>query len=390
MLGDEIVITGLGAVTPLGGDVTTTWGRLIKGESAIEKDPLDGCLKARISGPGFTREQQEKDSHKKHLEILRRAVSEAIAASGVPRDSAGLFLLCQSKPLVGIFENFSENLPGGYGACVASDFNFKNKIVKNIVAACSGGIQAVYSAVISLMSGVADFAVIGVAETSIYPLYTSAFKRMGVLARRKMMPFDCRREGFAIGEGAAAVVIEKKTSVSPLRRGKILARIEGIYSGASSKDILDIGEDPDAIVRAIWSLTSEGASKEKAVLPDVDYIHAHGTATRSNDAAEALAITRVFENSANGDFLRRKVSVSSTKAATGHLLGASGILGLIFAVCAIKDKKIPPTLNLEEPVTQDIDFTPVRYKVKNVKRAMALAYGFGSQVGAVLVGELRL
>jgi len=375
-LDDRIVVTGIGAVTPLGKDVPSTWNSLIKGDSAVSKDSDGDYLSARISG-------LEGNFFKKHSAVLRMAVAEAIDMARLPRSARGLFILCQSKLGGEIFEDFWWNLYGApsYSA-VIGDFDFGNKIVKNIVGACSGGIQAIFSGVSSLMTHAAtlDFAVIGVAETSIYPIYVSSFARMGVLSNSCVRPFDKKRDGFAIGEGAAAIVIERKCDISESRHPLVLAEICGIYSGSSS-DIVDIGKNPASIVEAIRSASY--ADEKNSFLNQIDYVHAHGTATKSNDFAEAMALKDVFGRIGRmGD-----IAVSSTKAATGHLLGASGILGVVFSICAIRDKKVPPTLNLNEPISDEIDFVPNRFKDKNIRRALVLAYGFGAQIGAITVGK---
>lgn len=363
---DIPAVTGMGAVTPLGVGVSAGWRALVRGDSAVSRG-CNGYPEARPPD-GFRGEDRAYD-------MLLAAVDEALGPAKIPREKKVCFVLSQSKPGAGIFTDFFPNVMGACGARVASNFDFASKTVKSAVAACAGGIQSIFCAISALDSGQYDAVVVGAAEASIEPLYAGAFGNMGVLARERVRPFDERREGFALGEGAAAIVIERK-SAAAARGVAVIAEISGI-SVLSSSDTLNIGRDSGTVTRAIRAAAGEYIDR-------IDYINAHGTATRQNDPAEARAIADAFGDRA------RNVAISSTKAATGHMLGAGGVSEFIFSILAMVEGLAPPTLNLEAPIA-DLDFVSggsARRAI--IRRAMSLSYGFGSQIGAVVCAKTGL
>lgn len=352
----EVVVTGIGTVTPLGLSALETWRNLISGKSAIKKK--NGYLVAEVAKDYLP---------DRTYFMLQNAVSEAISDAKISEGFNVAFVLSQSKPDIKVFEDFLENIVGNIGLKVASDFNFKHKSIKNVVAACATGLHSIYSGINMLKNGLCDICVIGVAESSLNEFYLSAFKNMGVLSKSTMRPFDEKRDGFAVGEGAGACVIEKETSA--LKRGaKIYCQINSCVV-SSALDVINFKNSVKIISHTIKKAKPEG----------IDYINAHGTATRVNDEVEVAALCDAF-----GDTIY-DIPISSTKAATGHLLGASGIVEFIFCILAVKYGVIPPTLNLVRAIT-NLNFVPEVSIKKEIKNAMSLSYGFGGQVGVICCG----
>ncbi|MDI6756724.1 MAG: beta-ketoacyl synthase N-terminal-like domain-containing protein [Endomicrobiia bacterium] len=365
-MNDAVVVTGVGAVTPLGSTARSSWRALIDGKSAVSLG-AGGYLDARPPS--------EFVGHERAYKMLLSAVGEAIGEARLPGEFPVCFVMGQSKPGAGIFEDFFSNVMGSVGARVASQFDFASKSVKNAVAACAGGIQSIFCAISAIESGSFDAAVVGAVEASIEPLYVGAFGNMGVLSRTSARPFDEGRDGFALGEGAAAVVIERK-SRAMARGAEILSEISGI-SATSSSDVINIGRDSLAITRAIKAAAGN-------FIDEIDYINAHGTGTRENDPAEARAILDAFGGRAGA------IGVSSTKAATGHMLGAGGLAEFIFSLLATAEDVAPPNLNLIRPLAP-LDFIQGKSGRRMcVRRAMSLSYGFGSQIGAVVCAKPAL
>jgi 3-oxoacyl-(acyl-carrier-protein) synthase len=204
--------------------------------------------------------------------------------------------------------------------------------------------------------------VCGCSETSIHPLYIAGFKNMGVLTKCMPKPFDKDRDGFAIGEGACFIVIENlKTAIK--NNAKIYSEIENFSNGIYSDKIL--------------SITSHIKMKQiikKAISGNTpDYIHMHGTATKLNDYNESKAVFESFDNAS-------KISLSSTKAATGHMLSVSAMAGTVFSLFAMKNNIVPPTLNFKQTdINLNLDYTPNKAKVKKINSSLILSFGFGGQ-----------
>jgi len=209
------------------------------------------------------------------------------------------------------------------------------------MAACATGLWAVAQGAQAIAVGECDRVVGGAVETPVTPLTLAGFERMGALASGRCLPFDRRRDGLALGEGGALFVLE---SVERARWRAAIAAIEKCL-------------------------------KQSRLHPQqIDFLHAHGTGTRLNDAAEAEAIARVF-----GD----RIPVTSTKGATGHTLGASGAVGLAFCLLAMRDKCLPPTVGLREPEFA-IDVVE-EARDRPVANALCLSFGFGGQNAAIAV-----
>jgi 3-oxoacyl-(acyl-carrier-protein) synthase len=251
------------------------------------------------------------------------------------------------------------------------------------VTACSSGGHAMAWGATMIRSGLVDMALVGAAEASLHPIVIGSYRRMGVLAAggddpaASVRPFSATRCGFAIGEGAAALVLESAASAA--RRGvRPIARLLGWASGCQVASLTAVEPDGATLAHvARLAMTRAGLSAE-----DLDMVHTHGTATVANDRAEARALHAVLGRAAGG------VSVTSTKGSHGHLLGATTAVELALTVLAIERGEVPPTANLTDPDPEiDLDCTPLVARKRPVRYALKIASGFGGHVlAAVLAG----
>jgi 3-oxoacyl-[acyl-carrier-protein] synthase II len=243
--------------------------------------------------------------------------------------------------------------------------------VQNITAACATGTNSPILAAQWIRHGVCDLVLAGAVESSLHPLYFAGFDQMGVLARSVVCPFDKRRQGFALGEGAGIFVLERKDHAL-MRGARIYGEITGWAMANDASHAVAFGRSGSVIAEAI------ARALQRAGRDRVDYINAHGTATPLNDIIETRAIKKAFGARAGS------ISLSSTKAATGHLLGASGAVEFAFSLLALRDQIIPPTLNLCEPDSEcDLDYTPQHVRMATVESVMSLSFGFGGQIGVI-------
>jgi 3-oxoacyl-[acyl-carrier-protein] synthase II len=222
-----------------------------------------------------------------------------------------------------------------------------------------------------IRDGLCEIALAGVSESSLTSFYRSGFEQMGVLAHgspQDVRPFDKNRSGFAMGEGAAVFVLERETSAQV--RGCVpLAKLIGTALQHSAMDSIRFDSDGSAVARLLKTVLTEKS---------LGYINAHGTATVMNDLVESRGIKMALGHQAN------QIKISSTKAATGHLLGAAGALEAAFCVLALRDQRVPATLNFEQPDSEfDLDYVPNHSQSLAFDSSVSLSYGFGGQMGAV-------
>lgn len=254
---------------------------------------------------------------------------------------------------------------------------------RNVIAACATGLYAAALGASWIRHGECDICVVGSVEASLLPLVVSGFAQMGVLAQptngaapsRLARPFDRQRHGFVLGEGAGVLVLEEEGQAC--QRGvKEYGQLLGWGIGCDPSHPVRGAIDGAPIARVIHQ-----ALQMAGVQPaQIDYLNTHGTGTRFNDVSETRAIKRALGRQAY------EVPMSSTKASTGHLLGAAGSVELAFALLAKRDGFIPPTLNLEDPDPDcDLHYTPRVGHRHPIQTAMSLSFGFGGPVGAVIV-----
>ena len=272
--------------------------------------------------------------------------------------------------------------PDAAARTVAARLGLAGPIAAPVTACASGGHALVVGAGL-IRRGVVDAALVGAAEASLHPLIIGSYRRMGVLADARgdpatsVRPFSASRRGFAIGEGAGVLVLESLASAA--RRGaKPIALVQGWAGGCQTAGLTDMEPDGKTLAHLLR------LALERAAVPpeDVDYVNAHGTATVSNDAAEARAIRIALGDAA------ARVSVSSTKGSHGHLLGAATAVELVLTVLAIRRGAVPPTVNLTDPDPAiGLDCTPLTARRRPVRRALKIASGFGGQMLAVVLAS---
>jgi 3-oxoacyl-[acyl-carrier-protein] synthase II len=361
----RIVISGIGLVTPLGNGRELTWKNLIAGKTAIH--PAENGLEARVIdfSPNGARSRMG--------DFALLAAKEALDHAKIPiTDRRRITIGCvigQSKPVLPNFSLFS------FSDWTANDVVKRELLLSgptmNVIAACATGVAAMETAKNWLEDGVCDAVLAGAAESSLNDFYRAGFEQMGVLAKEKtanVTPFGKNRNGFAMGEGAAVMLLEREDSARG--RGVVpVAFLERTALGQNVTDSIKSSEGGQAVARIIDSALRG--------LP-VDYINAHGTATQMNDLSETRGIRLALGKKAYA------AKVSSTKAATGHLLGAAGAVEAAFAALALRDQVVPPTLHLTDPDPAcDLDYTPLTARKEILVSSLSLSYGFGGQMGAV-------
>lgn len=406
----RVAITGIGAITPVGVGHEGFWSALAAGRSGISQIQEFDTSRLKTTIAGFCREfRPEQFFDERELTRLDRVSQMAVAATELAVRDAGLDDSLLQGYNVGVIlgtgfggQRSIEEFCGAYflngqgrRSAIAIPKSMYNASSSNIAirfktrgpnitvtTACSSGANAIGQAFHSVRYGHADRMVAGGADAPVTPVVMDAWKEMRVLStknacpERACKPFSANRDGFVLSEGAGIVILEELDSA--LQRGvHVYAEVVGYGSTADAAHITF--PDPDGEAHAIML-----ALKDGSVSPDeIDYINAHGTATKLNDASETEAIKRVFGSRAY------EIPTSSTKSMIGHSMGAAGAIEFIAAVLAIEHQVVPPTINYEEPDPQcDLDYvTQGSRPVKDVLRtAMSNSFGFGGN-NAVLVAR---
>lgn len=375
----RVVVSGVGLVTPLGVTRELTWKNILEGRTAIVKESHG--LEAHVQNFSMN------GAHSRTGDFAVMAASEALNHAGISSEFISTHeigcAISQSKPILsghaGPALNPTLLLSSFFGfsceSIVQKEFSLTGPTA-NIAAACATGVASIETGVHWIQTGQCDVALVGAAEASLHPFFRSGFEQMGVLAHGEnasaARPFDKNRSGFVMGEGAAVLVLESESSAKK-RNHKPLGSVLSVKLHHSSHDPLRFDPDGSSIGRLVKEVATSTAG--------VGYINAHGTGTLFNDVVESKGIRLGLGKSADN------VAVSSTKAATGHLLGAAGAVEAAFAVLALRDQILPPTLHLTEADPDcDLDFVPHQARKKKIDSAMSLSYGFGGQMGAVLFG----
>jgi 3-oxoacyl-[acyl-carrier-protein] synthase II len=399
----RVVVTGMGAVTPLGLNVEDFWRNLVAGRSGI--GPMTLCdptpFPCRIAGEcrGFDPAQFLGPREARRM---ARFSQMAIAAALMAVEDAGLDISKEDPERVGVLLG---NGNGGFptteegcrvlvekGGMRVNPF-FMPMILPNmaaanvsrilgakgynstVITACAASNQAIGEAMEAIRRGVADVMLTGGTEAGISQLGLAGFCVMRALSTRNdqpekaSRPFDAQRDGFVPAEGAAIFVLESLEHA--LRRGaRILAEVAGFGSSSDAYHPVQPEESGEGAIRAMrWALEDAGVSPT-----EVDYINAHGTSTPLNDAVETLAIKKLFGEHAY------RIPVSSTKSMIGHALGASGALEAVPCIKSITEGIIHPTINYEFPDPEcDLDYVPNTARKKDVRVVLSNSFGFGGQ-----------
>ncbi|QWK09678.1 MAG: beta-ketoacyl-ACP synthase II [Thermoflexus hugenholtzii] len=404
----RVVITGMGAITPLGNDVETFWRNVVAGRSGVGPITLfdASAMKTRIAAEvkGFDPEawfgRKEARRMDRYAQFALAATQQALQdarldPAHVDRERVGVILGTGIGGIGALVQGvetlmtrgpdrispfmvpmmLADTAPG----LIAIAYGFRGPNMA-VVTACASGTNAIGEAMHLIRRGDADVVIAGGAEAAILPVAVAAFNVMGAISTRNeeperaSRPFDRTRDGFVMGEGAGILILERLEHARA-RGARIYAEVVGYGTSADAYHItapLENGEGAALAMRR--ALADAGLSPR-----DIDYINAHGTSTPLNDKSETQAIKAVFGEAAYD------VPISSTKSMIGHLLGAAGAVEAIVCIRAITDGVIPPTINYEHPDPEcDLDYVPNVARRKPVRTAMSNSFGFGGHNACVI------
>jgi len=417
----RVVVTGLGMVTPLGVGVGLNWSRILAGKSGIsrisnfEVSDITCQIAGQVPGPdedgGLNlddfidpREQRRQD---RFIQLGVVAAQLAVEDSGWKPDDreaqnrtgvmigsgiGGLETIVKTDQLMAdrgtrkispfFIPSALINLVSGH---VSIKYGFRGPN-HAVVTACSTGAHAIGDAARMVALDDADVMVAGGAEAAVCRIGMAGFAAARALStgyndrpEQGSRPWDKGRDGFVMGEGAGIVVLEELEHAKA-RGATIYAEIKGYGMSGDAYHITAPAEDGDGGFRAM-----QAALKRAGLTPaDIDYVNAHGTSTPLGDLIEAGAVRRLLGDAVGS------VSMSSTKSATGHLLGAAGAIEAIYSIKAVQTGEVPPTLNLEDPeeAVADFDLVPLKARKREVRNAMSNSFGFGGTNASLIIGQV--
>jgi beta-ketoacyl-acyl-carrier-protein synthase II len=398
---EKIVITGMGTVNPLGLNVKETWENVIAGKTGVapitlfdsHKADLNVHIAAEVKNfvPANFMDAKEARRRDRYEQFAIAAAREAMNQSGLEINESnagriGVIISSAIGGLTSLQEAILTNhevgprkvspffipmlMANGGAGMTAIEFGIKGPCF-SVASACASGADGIGTALMMLRSGMIDAAFAGAAECTLTTTGVAAFDRVGATSRKNdftPQPFDKDRDGLVMGEGAAVFVLERESDAKK-RGANILAELAGYGATADAFHVTaphEKGEGGAAAIRMALSSAS-------ANIDEVGYINAHGTGTMLNDQAETRAIKAAF-----GDELAYKIPISSTKSMTGHMMGATGALEVIFCVNAIKEGILPPTINYQTPDPEcDLDYIPNKAREAKITLAISNAFGFG-------------
>jgi 3-oxoacyl-[acyl-carrier-protein] synthase II len=417
----RVVVTGLGLVTPLGCGVEPTWSRLLAGESGLRA--IEGVdvadLPCRIGGQipqgdyadgKFTAEQW---MDAREIRKVDRFILYALAASRQALDDSGWKPTSYEDQTatgvligsgIGGLSSIADTalqleregprkispffIPGALINLASGQVSIRHRFRgpnHAVVTACATGAHAIGDASRLIKNGEADVMVAGGTEAAICRIGFAGFCALRAMStgfnetpEKASRPYDKARDGFVMGEGAGIVILEEYEHAKA-RGAKMYGEVKGYGLSGDGYHITSPSEDGDGGYRAM-----QGALKDAGMTPaDIDYLNTHGTSTPVGDEIELRAIERVFGAAA------ANLSMSSTKSAIGHLLGAAGSVEAIFCALAIRDGVAPPTLNLDDPsVETPIDLVPHTARKRPIRAAMSNSFGFGGTNAALILAAV--
>jgi len=406
----RVVVTGLGAITPVGNDVATTWRAILDGQSGaalITKYDYTGfavSFACEVKGfdPGLYMDRKEARRADPYTQYAVGAATQAMTDAGLATtgladpDRIGVIIGSgigglksfedqhdvyrergASKISPFFIPMFIADIAAGI---VSMRFNAKGPNYAT-VSACATSAHAIGDAYRTIQYGDADVMITGGSEATVTPMAMGGFANMKALSERNespataSRPFDLTRDGFVMGEGAGIVILEELEHAHA-RGAKVYAEIVGYGATGDAHHLTAPAPEGEGAQRAM-----RRAMKDAGVThADIDYINAHGTSTPANDLNETKAIKAVFGDAA------KRINVSSTKSMTGHMLGAAGAIEFIFCALATRDSIVPPTINYEIPDPElDLDFTPNKAVKRDVEFALSNSFGFGGHNVALAV-----
>ena len=410
---NRVVVTGVGAVSPVGLDADSTWKNLLAGKSGADQitsfdtDGYGTTIAAEVKGFDADGLLGRKEARRmdRFVQLGAGAALEAVEDAGVVITddnrtrvsvmmASGIGGIITLESQIGVLDRRGPRrvspflvpmmLPDMASGQISMLMGAKGPNYST-VSACSSAADTIGQAFEALRRGDADVAIAGGAEAAICPIGVAGFNACHALSKRNdaphaaSRPFDANRDGFVMGEGGAALILE--TLEHAIERGaKPIAEMTGYGSTADAHHITQPAPEGEGAARAMTN-----ALEQARTLPEeIGYINAHGTSTPLNDKYETMAVKAVFGEEAY------RIPISSTKSMTGHLLGASGALEAAVTVLALSRWAIPPTINLETPDPDcDLDYTPHMPRRGRIRSAMSNSFGFGGHNASLVFQEFE-
>lgn len=397
----RVVVTGLGAVTSLGLDVPSTWDGLVHGRSGVDQissfDTAAYVTKFAAEVKGFDACSYVNRKQVRHMDRFTQfavvASLQAAEAAGlniekvgadqvgviIGNSVCGLLSVCEQYQILAkmgpdkVSPALAPTMTGDAASVQVSLLLGAKGVNYSPSSACASGSDAIGQAYELIRQGYAKAVIAGGTEAPVIPLVIAAFNAIRALSiknddpKTACRPFDLNRDGFVMGEGSAVMLLEDADSARE-RGAPILAELVGYGASSDAFHLIQPAHDGEGAARAL-----KMAFNRSGISPDeIDYIHAHGTATLLNDRVETTVIKRVFGERA------KQIPVSATKSMTGHLLGASGSLGALITLLALMNQTAPPTINLTNPDPEcDLDYVPNESRPVKIKTAVCNSFGFG-------------
>lgn len=410
----RVVVTGLGAVTPLGNSAEETWKAVREGRSGAGPitrfDTEDYATKIACELKGFDPKNWMDGKEARKMDIFAQyAVAGSVEAMKDAGLTEGNFNPERTGVILGVgiggftttqdsirtlFEKGPARIPPMSIPKLIANIGPGNVAIVlglhgpclTVTTACSSGTDAIGTALLMLRSGMADVILTGGAEAAIIPFGIASFNVIQALSTRyndrpeeASRPFDKERDGFVMGEGAGVLVLETLEHARA-RKARIYAELAGYGATCDAFHLTAPHSEGEGGAQAMRNALKDAKLKPE----DIDYINAHGTSTPVNDPIETLAIKKAFGDHA------RNLAVSSTKSMHGHCLGAAGGIEAILSVLSIRDQFIPATINLTEPDPAcDLDYVQQKGRLSRVRAAMSNTFGFGGHNGIVIFKEYR-
>ena len=405
----RVVITGLGAITPIGNSVEETWEGIKNKKCGIDKISLFDASDYKTSlaaevknydpSEYFEVKQVKRLDRSSQLAII--AAKEAFRDSGITKENAnferiGVFVSSGIAGLTTIQEQCEVNFVKGHNRVspmfipmsianmpagnIAIELGTKGESI-SIVTACASSTHAIGEAYKTIKYGTEDIILAGGTEASICGVGIAGFENMKALSsatdkNRASIPFDKERNGFVMGEGAGVLVLEELEHAKK-RGAKIYAEVIGYGATSDAYHITSPAPGGEGGARAMKRAIEDAGIKPE----EIDYINAHGTSTHLNDSLETMAIKMAL-----GEEISKNVMVSSTKGNTGHLLGAAGAVEAIICTKSIENSMVPPTINYKEKDEEcDLDIVPNEPRKADLKIVMSNSLGFGGQNATIIL-----
>ncbi|AUB39334.1 fabF [Nostoc flagelliforme CCNUN1] len=379
----KVVVTGIGLISALGGNLEDSWQNLLAAKSGIrlhqpfpEFTPLPLGLIGQQPSELTMLTQMVVASALQDSGLLSHAADCAVVIGSSRSYQASWEVLARqiyedaANLPMSSFGNWLDTLPHMNAIAAARQVGASGMVLAPM-AACATGIWAIAQAALLIQTGQCQQAIAGAVEAPITPLTLAGFQQMGALAKTGAYPFDLHREGLVLGEGAAVFVLES-AELAKQRQAKVYGEILGF--GLTNDAYHANSPEPEG--KSAIAAIKQCLERSCLSPGDIDYIHAHGTATQLNDQMESMVIQRLFPQG---------VAVSSTKGSSGHTLGASGALGVAFSLMALKHQILPPCVGFQQPEF-DLDIV-TSARLSKIRQVLCLSFGFGGQNAAIALSR---